>query len=94
MFWGDTLVVCGGGWNTFLDTCESYDTTQGYAGAWVTMSQRMITGRRTYGYASLPDALYAVSGYGANYLTSAERLVQLPVESRILLPVVLRATAP
>ena len=94
MFWGDTLFVCGGGWNTHLDTCESYDTTQGYAGTWVTMSQRMITGRRTYAYASLPEALYAVAGYSTRLPHIGRAVGAAAVSPRILLPVVLRATVP
>ena len=74
MVWGDQLVACGGGWSTYLTSCESYDTTQGYAGTWTTLPQAMLQGRRTYGYASLPDALYAVAGYNGTFLTSAERL--------------------
>jgi hypothetical protein len=74
MFWGDLLVACGGGWSTYLTSCESYDTTQGYAGTWATLPQTMIQGRRTYAYASLPEALYAVAGYNGTYLTTAERL--------------------
>jgi hypothetical protein len=37
----------------------------------------MITGRRTFAYASLPDGLYAVAGYNSDYLASAERLAIL-----------------
>jgi hypothetical protein len=73
-FWGNTLVVCGGGWTTYLNSCESYDTTQGYSGVWANMTQTMLTGRRTFAYASLPDGLYAAAGYNVDYLTSAERL--------------------
>ncbi|NJD61074.1 MAG: hypothetical protein C3F13_18420 [Anaerolineales bacterium] len=74
MLWGDLLVVCGGGWSSYLNTCEAYDTTQGYAGVWSPLAQTMIQGRRTYAYASLPDTLYAVAGYNGSFLTSAERL--------------------
>jgi uncharacterized repeat protein (TIGR01451 family) len=72
--WDDNLVVCGGGWTTYRNTCEVYDTTQGYGGSWTNLTQTMITGRRTYGYATLPDALYAVAGYNSTFLTAAERL--------------------
>jgi hypothetical protein len=74
MVWGDQLVACGGGWSLYRNNCESYDTTQGYAGAWVTLPQTMIEGRRTFAYASLPDALYAIAGYNGAFLATAERL--------------------
>jgi uncharacterized repeat protein (TIGR01451 family) len=72
--WGDNLVVCGGGWSTYRNTCEVYDTTQGYAGSWTTLPQTMITARRTFGYATLPEGLYATAGYNGTFLTSAERI--------------------
>jgi N-acetylneuraminic acid mutarotase len=69
---GNYLVVCGGGWVNYYNTCERYDTNQGYSGAWTYMSS-MINGRRTFAYANLGPALYAVAGYKGTYLTSAER---------------------
>jgi hypothetical protein len=74
---GDDLVVCAGGWSGYYNTCERYDVTQGYGGAWAAMGQTMITGRRTYGYASTDDALYAVAGYNGTFLQAAERLTYL-----------------
>ncbi len=71
---GDDLVVCAGGWSNYYNSCERYDVTQGYGGAWTTMDQTMITGRRTYGYAATNDALYAVAGYNGTFLQAAERL--------------------
>ncbi len=71
---GDVLIACGGGWTTYLNTCEAYDTSQGYAGAWETLSTTMIQARRTYGYASLPEAVYAVAGFNGAFLTTAERM--------------------
>ncbi len=71
---GDLLIACGGGWSTYLNTCEAYDTTQGYAGVWETLSTTMLQGRRTYGYASLTEAIYAVAGWNGTYLATAERM--------------------
>ncbi len=78
---GDLLIACGGGWTTYLNTCEVYDTTQGYAGDWETLSMTMIQGRRTYGYASLPEAIYAVSGFNGTFLTTAERMPVVACEA-------------
>ena len=78
---GDLLIACGGGWTTYLNTCEAYDTTLGYAGVWETLSTTMIQGRRTYGYASLPEAIYAVAGWNGAYLTTAERMPVVACEA-------------
>jgi hypothetical protein len=77
---GNQLVACGGGWGTYLNSCETYDTTAGYGGSWTNLPETMITGRRTYAYASLPEALYAVAGYNGTFLTAAERLPILVCE--------------
>lgn len=69
---GKYLVACGGGWSSYLTTCERYDTSQGYSGVWTYMPS-LINGRRTFAYAQLGSALYAVAGYNNTYLTSAER---------------------
>jgi len=70
---GTTLYACGGGWNTYLDTCESYDTTQGYAGAWQPHPSIMIEGRRTFAYTSIGPVMYAIAGWRNVYLQTAER---------------------
>jgi hypothetical protein len=77
---GNTLLVGGGGWSTYLNTIDSYDTTQGSGGVWTT-APNLITGRRTFGSASdlASGALYAAGGYGGTYLTAAETLIPCPV---------------
>lgn len=70
---GTTLYACGGGWNTYLDTCESYDTTQGYSGVWQAHPSIMIEGRRTFGHASIGPVMYAIAGWRGVYLQTAER---------------------
>lgn len=70
---GNTIYACGGGWNTFYDDCEFYDTAQGYAGSWVTHPALLIEGRRTFAFANLGPVLYAIAGYNGTFLTSAER---------------------
>jgi N-acetylneuraminic acid mutarotase len=70
---GNTIYACGGGWNSYLDTCESYNTTQGYSGTWQAHPSIMIEGRRTFGYASIGPTLYAIAGWRGIYLQTAER---------------------
>ncbi len=70
---GTTLYACGGGWTTYLDSCESYDTSQGYSGVWKAHPAIMIQARRTFGYASIGPVLYAIAGWNGSYLTTAER---------------------
>jgi len=70
---GNTLSVCGGGYNSFLSTCETYDTTHGYSGSWASHPAALIEGRRTFGFASIGPVLYAVAGYNGTFLTTAER---------------------
>ena len=70
---GNTIYACGGGWSTYLDSCEVYDTTQGYFGSWATHPAILIEGRRTFGYANIGPVLYAIAGWNGSYLTSAER---------------------
>lgn len=70
---GNSLYACGGGWNSYYDDCEVYDTTQGYGGPWTAHPAVMIQGRRTYAYANLGPVLYAIAGYNGSYMTTAER---------------------
>lgn len=70
---GNIIYACAGGWSTYLVTCEMYNTTQGYAGAWVTHPALLIQGRRTFGFANIGPVLYAIAGYNGTFLTSAER---------------------
>lgn len=70
---GNSIYACGGGWSAYLDTCEVYDTTQGYAGSWTSHPAVMIEGRRTFGYANIGPVLYAIAGWNGGFMTSAER---------------------
>jgi len=70
---GNIIYACGGGWSTYLDTCEMYNTTQGYAGSWVTHPALLIEGRRSFGFANIGPVLYAIAGWNGGYMTSAER---------------------
>ncbi len=70
---GNTLYACGGGWNSYLDSCETYDTTQGYSGTWKYLPAYMLEGRRTFGAASIGPVLYAVAGWRGIYLKTAEK---------------------
>jgi N-acetylneuraminic acid mutarotase len=70
---GTNLYACGGGWYSYLDTCESYDTTQGYSGTWEAHPSILIEGRRTFGYASIGPVMYAIAGYRSAFLQTAER---------------------
>ncbi len=70
---GILLIVCAGGWTQYYNTCESYDTTQGTTGTWSAFPA-MITGRRTYAYASSSTTLYAGAGYAGAFLTAAEKI--------------------
>jgi len=56
-----------------LDSCESYDTTLGYDGAWSSHPATLIQGRRTFGYANVGPMLYAIAGYNGSQLATAER---------------------
>jgi hypothetical protein len=79
-FINDWIIVCGGGWSAFYNTCEAYNTAYGYSGSWVYLDQTMIAGRRTFAYVSLPNALYAVAGFDGDFMTSAERLPYVACE--------------
>ena len=70
---GNTIYTCGGGWYSYLDSCESYDTTQGYSGTWQSHPSIMIEGRRTFAYANIGPVLYAIAGWRGTYLQTAER---------------------
>lgn len=70
---GNIIYACAGGWSTYLDTCEMYNTTQGYAGTWATHPALLIDGRRTFGFANIGPVLYAIAGYNGALMTSAER---------------------
>lgn len=70
---GTDLWVGGGGWTTYLNSVEVYDTTQGPAGTWAA-GPSLITGRRTYASAA-DDAsgrLFAGAGWNGTYLAAAE----------------------
>ena len=82
---GNNLIVCGGGWNTFFNSCELYDANQGYTGSWKVMPFYMLEGRRTFGYANIGPVLYAIAGYNYTFMTSAERW-----SYEIFLPMILK----
>ena len=82
---GTSLYACGGGWNTYLNTCEVYNTTQGYSGAWKEHPAVLIEGRRTFAYASIGPVMYAIAGFNGTFLKTAERWsygVYLPLTLR------------
>ena len=67
------IFVCGGGWTSYLNSCEYYFTDNGYGGAWVNY-KTMTTGRRTFAYASMEDGFYTAAGWNGTYMADAERL--------------------
>ncbi|HNQ78693.1 MAG TPA: putative Ig domain-containing protein [Acidobacteriota bacterium] len=70
---GTDLWVGGGGWGSYLNSVEVYDTTLGPAGTW-TAGPELITGRRTFASAT-DDAngrLFAGAGWNGTYLAAAE----------------------
>ncbi|MHB1318960.1 MAG: Kelch repeat-containing protein [Anaerolineae bacterium] len=69
--YGSRLIVCGGGWTSYRDTCEAYDTRKGTAGAW-TAYPGLVTGRRQFAYASSGDAIYLAGGWRGGVLATAE----------------------
>ena len=70
---GNTIYACGGGWVSYYDSCETYDTTQGYSGSWDIQPDIMLQGRRTFGTTNIGPVLYAIGGWNGNYLQTAER---------------------
>ena len=70
---GDTIYVCGGGWSAYYNSCESYNTTQGYSGAWEPFHASMIQSRRTFGYTNVGSTLYAVGGWSGDFMATGER---------------------
>ena len=71
---GTNLYACGGGgWSSYLDSCESYDTNQGFSGVWKAHPAYMLQGRRTFAYANIGPVMYAIAGWNGGYMQTAER---------------------
>ena len=72
---GTTLYVGGGGWTTYQNSVESYDTAQGASGAW-SYATPLNHGRRTFAVANDTEnqQLYVAAGWAGNYLSSAETI--------------------
>lgn len=71
---GQDLIVCGGGYTAYHNSCEVYDTSTGNDGIWRYLRNTMITGRRTFAYTTVGHDLYAIGGWNNGRLKAPERL--------------------
>ena len=63
--------MCGGGWTSYLKTCETYDPG---TNTWSSFGSMNI-GRRTLGLVEAGGRLYAEGGYNGSFLAANESLL-------------------
>lgn len=70
---GDLLYVAGGGWQTFLNSVEVYDLSEGLTGTW-SVDSYLAQGRRSFGLAVDPvsQTAYAAGGWAGELLGNVE----------------------
>lgn len=77
--YGKFLYACGGGWSSYLTSCEKYDPT---TNTW-TAFPGLNVGRRTLALVAADGRLYAEGGYSGGYSAVNEQSESVPGEDSV-----------